>query len=254
MATRFCTNYGTALPPNARFCGACGNAQSDSHPAPNRRGNDPRRVASRPAALGCLAVLATIVVILVIVSATSKKTSNVGGSAAPSGSPASAARSTPEPPGFGDGTWKVGPDIRPGTYRAASPSDNCYWERLKGFSGSLDDTLANDNTDAPAVVTIAASDAGFKTDGCGRWTNQLVRITTSTTSFGAGTYIVGLDISPGTYRNSGGESCYWARLKGFSGSLDDTLANDNVSTPTVVTIAPTDRGFSSNGCGTWTKQ
>jgi hypothetical protein len=31
----------------------------------------------------------------------------------------------------------------------------------------------------------------------------------SKTSCGAGAYIVGTDMVPGTYRNSGGRNCYW---------------------------------------------
>ncbi|HEV7236813.1 MAG TPA: hypothetical protein VGN15_11560 [Ktedonobacteraceae bacterium] len=42
---------------------------------------------------------------------------------------------------FGDGTYQVGKDIQPGTYRTRSASSNCYYERLKGFSGGIDDIL-----------------------------------------------------------------------------------------------------------------
>ena len=70
-------------------------------------------------------------------------------------------------------------------------------------------------------------------------------------AFGEGVYIVGVDILPGTYRNAGTASCYWARLSGFSGSLDDIIANSNVDGPAVVTIQATDTGFESIRCGTW---
>lgn len=46
-----------------------------------------------------------------------------------------------------------------------------------------------------------------------------------------GTYLVGTDIQPGIYMGQAGynmfASCYWARLKNLSGSLDAILANDN---------------------------
>jgi hypothetical protein len=71
---------------------------------------------------------------------------------------------------FGDGTFIIGQDIQPGTYRASSPSRACYYARLSGFGGSLDEILANDNTDSPAIVTIQATDRGFKSVGCGAWT------------------------------------------------------------------------------------
>jgi len=46
-----------------------------------------------------------------------------------------------------------------------------------------------------------------------------------------GTYLVGTVIQPGIYRGEAGssffDSCYWARLKDLSGSLDSILANEN---------------------------
>jgi hypothetical protein len=69
------------------------------------------------------------------------------------------------------------------------------------------------------------------------------------TSFGDGTYIVGTDILPGTYRSSGDNDCYWERLSGFSGSESDIIANGSNS---IITIKNTDKGFDTSGCGTWT--
>src|SRR5215208_6063504 len=61
-------------------------------------------------------------------------------------------------PHFGDGTHQVGKDIQAGTYRTRTGSSGCYYARLSGFSGDLGEILHNDNTDAPAVVTIEAAD------------------------------------------------------------------------------------------------
>ena len=72
------------------------------------------------------------------------------------------------------------------------------------------------------------------------------------TTFGDGIHIVGTDIESGTYRSSPPDSCYWARLSGFSGDSDDIIANDNSVAP-VVTIFATDIGFESSRCGTWTR-
>lgn len=72
--------------------------------------------------------------------------------------------------GIGDGTFQVGADIAPGTYRAANPDGFCYWARLSGTGGTLREIIANDNTTGPAVVTIAATDAAFESTGCGGWT------------------------------------------------------------------------------------
>jgi hypothetical protein len=70
--------------------------------------------------------------------------------------------------------------------------------------------------------------------------------------FGDGTYRVGRDIAPRTYRARGGDGCYWERLRNFSGGLNAILANENADGPTIVTISRTDRGFTTQGCGNWT--
>jgi len=158
-------------------------------------------------------------------------------------------------PHFGDGTLKVGTDIQPGTYRTRTGSPGCYWERMKDFTGGIDSFLANDNTDNPAVVTILPTDAGFKSQNCGTWTQDLSAITTSQTTFGDGVYIVGTDMLPGTYKSSGQTGCYWERMKDFTGSGSDSiLANDSTDTPAIVTIQASDKGFKSKDCGTWTNQ
>lgn len=163
---------------------------------------------------------------------------------------------TPEPPGysFGDGSHIVGTDVLPGTYRTRAGGRGCYWERLSGFSGDLRDIIANENTDAPEVVTIGPADKGFNSKRCGRWTRDLSPITSGPDQpFGEGTYIVGVDIAAGTWRSSGGSGCYWQRVSGFGGTLDEILANDNVDGSAIVTIRPGDKGFSSRRCGTWMK-
>lgn len=154
---------------------------------------------------------------------------------------------------FGDGQHRVGTDIRAGTYRAPDASSGCYWARLKNFTGELDAIIANENASGPTLVTIEPSDGGFDTNGCGEWTADLRRITESRTSFGDGKYIVRVDIAPGSYRSEGGAGCYWARLKNFGGELDGIIANDNASGSAIVQIAASDRGFESNGCGTWSR-
>jgi hypothetical protein len=176
-----------------------------------------------------------------------------------SSAPAPASPPTAEPSSpsaasgtFGDGTYTVGKTVKAGTYRAPGPGSNCYWARLKDFGGSVDDIIANNNTGDPAVVTIAPSDKGFQTSGCGTWTSDLSQITKSKTSFGPGTYIVNTDIEPGTYDAVGG-TCYWSRFSGFGGTISDILANGNPTGRVVVTIAASDKGFESRGCGTFTK-
>lgn len=41
---------------------------------------------------------------------------------------------------------------------------------MSAFTGSFSDIIANDNAADTTVVTIAASDKGFKSSRCGTWT------------------------------------------------------------------------------------
>lgn len=71
-----------------------------------------------------------------------------------------------------------------------------------------------------------------------------------------GTYRVGTDIAPGTYRSGGtspeGESdCYWARLRSLKPT--DIINSDIGTGPQVVTIQPSDRAFVTHSCQTWQK-
>lgn len=174
--------------------------------------------------------------------------SNTAQSSPPSTAPAP----TSSVASFTDGTHTVGKEIQPGTYRTRVSSPGCYWQRLKGFSGEMTDTLANGIESGPMVVTIKDNDAGFESKKCGTWTKDLSPITSSPTApFGDGSYIVGTDISPGTWRSDSPEDCYWERLKEFTGGMNATIANSIGKG--IVTIAKTDKGFRTNKCGTWTK-
>ncbi len=153
---------------------------------------------------------------------------------------------------FGAGTRRVGSDIHAGTYRTRSAPSDCYWERLRGFSGQLKDIIANDFSSGYQVVTIKSTDKAFNSHRCGTWSSNLSRVTSSPTSFGQGTFIVGTDMSPGIYKSSKGANCYWARLRNFTGTLSSIIAN-NFGGKAVVAIRSSDKGFQSSNCGTWKK-
>jgi hypothetical protein len=182
----------------------------------------------------------------------------------PGGAPTAAPTQPPvtQPPvpvgpatSFDDGTFVVGADVAAGTYRApGDPSGGCYWERLSGFGGTVGEIIANDIKPGSAVVTIAPSDAGFHSSGCGTWTQNLAAITSSPAApFGDGTFIVGTDVSAATWRSDGASSCYWERESGFGGTTGNIIANNFGSGAQVVTISTSDVGFQSDGCGNWTK-
>ena len=70
----------------------------------------------------------------------------------------------------GDGSFLVGKDIKPGTYRTTGPKsgDSCYWQRSGDPSGQ--NIIANDNISGPSVVDIRSSDVAFKSSRCANWT------------------------------------------------------------------------------------
>lgn len=175
----------------------------------------------------------------------------------PAATPAPTPVPTPVVATFGSGDLIVGEDVQPGTYRTRTAAAFCYWERLSGFGGTLDDIIANGTGEGYFVVSIAPTDAGFSSDGCGSWSADLSGIKDPGAPITEdGVYIVGADIAPGTWRSSGGSEfgCYAARLSGFGGTLDEVITNDIATEGgLVINIAPTDVGFETTGCGTWEK-
>jgi hypothetical protein len=67
---------------------------------------------------------------------------------------------------------------------------------------------------------------------------------------GNGIFIVGVDVQPGTYKSSGGSSCYWARLNATG---DDIIDNNIGSGPTVLTVQPSDGMIETSGCDDFRK-
>lgn len=135
-----------------------------TNPAPNHR---------RVLTIGLLA--AALGVGLACGSSPSNNNSG-GNNPAPTTNPAgSAATTQPPAPGgiHGDGVFLVPTEVKPGTYRATVPADSfgCYWERLKGTSGSFDDIIANGNGNPGErmTVTIKSTDKAFHTQDCGDW-------------------------------------------------------------------------------------
>lgn len=153
---------------------------------------------------------------------------------------------------FGDGTFVVGTDIVAGTYKAA-PSGECYWARVRGTSDESD-IIANHLASGPATVTISASDGAFVSQRCGQWTktNSSLTATGPVTGFDDGTYVVGTDVKPGTYKATPSGECYWARLRSTADE-SDIIANHLAPGPTTVTISSSDGAFLAQRCGHWTK-
>jgi hypothetical protein len=189
-----------------------------------------------------------------------------GESPEPSTEPEPEPEIEPEPEGFLAGVWEVDSEIPSGTYVTSAPVgalDSCYWARLSGFSGDFEEIIANGNLNAGARgrVTVAGSDAGVELSGPCEWVSvdeaQTVEVGDEV---GEGIWAVGDEIQPGTYTTDAEEgsaldSCYWARLSGFSGEFDDLIANGNIEAGVRgrVEIAASDEGVEFSGPCTWTR-
>lgn len=159
---------------------------------------------------------------------------------------------------FPDGTYVVGDELAPGRYRATAPSDSCHWARLNDFLGEYGHThqgFVIRRSGPTSIVDIAPEDAGFWSIGCGTWTGDLSPVATPGQAFPDGTYIVGVDIEPGRYRATvSDEVCEWRRLYDFGGprgAYEGFYATSWGQGLPIVDIYPSDVGFTSSGCGTW---
>ena len=159
----------------------------------------------------------------------------------------------PAPPPIGDRDYFVPSQVAYGTYRAPDATDSCYFQVSRDLNNGVNSIITNDSASGPAVVTIARGAKLFSTQGCGDWTRRLTQVSTSRTVIEEGTWIVKVDVAPGTYRSTGSVGCYWERMADFTGGLHSIIANNNTDARAIVRIAPTDRGFKSHGCGTWTR-
>jgi len=73
---------------------------------------------------------------------------------------------------FTSGDYRVGKDIKPGTYVVESDEafDGCYWSRLNKNGDIIDNNFINSGF--RAQVTIRATDYSFSTERCGEWVRQ----------------------------------------------------------------------------------
>lgn len=63
----------------------------------------------------------------------------------------------------GNGIFRVGADIEPGTYRSPGPTKSaCYWARLDARDEILDNGLSG----GPSVVNVLPTDAAVETANC----------------------------------------------------------------------------------------
>ena len=153
-----------------------------------------------------------------------------------------------------DGTWLVGEEVSPGIYAAPGGSSgiHCQWTRLKGFGGSFTDRVSGQYGRGRQLVEIKESHVGFGTYGCGEWT-PVSEVATVLTSIEDGIWLVGEEVTPGTWEAPSSRNCYWARLTSLSRYESWGVEEGGAFGEQVVEIEETDTAFLTEGCGTWTR-
>lgn len=164
---------------------------------------------------------------------------------------------------FGRGMWPTAAPLTstqmpPGLWRSVGGSA-CTWARVAGGT-----TVGrNIRTNGPQYMQIEPSDSGVAIGDCVPFWQEpgpIARpIAQPGSPFGDGDFLVGYEITPGTYRatSASGQRCSWAVVRGFHGTdaagrNPDFVRGDTTTAanPTAV-IEPGDYGFTSQGCGQW---
>ncbi|GAA1987294.1 hypothetical protein [Microbacterium pumilum] len=157
-----------------------------------------------------------------------------------------------------DGLYEVGKHIAPGTY-VATGGNNCWFERRSDANVGVEagalgwQYFYSAGYGGQKVVTIKSTDKYFYTEGCGVWKLPATSVKTAVAD---GTWIVGKDVSPGIWQVSGpfaSDRCKVVFHSSFTGIADvdviESLYVDAVGDRYYIFV--TDKGFTSDGCGTW---
>lgn len=68
----------------------------------------------------------------------------------------------------------------------------------------------------------------------------------------AGTFEVGTEIKPGTYKTDGGDLCYYERLRDLNGGVGSIITNEIVQGQGIMQIKKSDAYIKVSGTCTWT--
>ncbi|PFG41444.1 hypothetical protein ATJ88_0083 [Isoptericola jiangsuensis] len=163
----------------------------------------------------------------------------------------------PRPALTREGTFKVGRDIKPGTYVAYAWGDTwCTWSRRSDARNTAKGELANDYGYGQRIVTIKSSDEYFRTYGCGSWYKFYPVGGQQSRTAADGVLKVGSQLRPGLYETSGpvfaDEQCHWTRLRSFLGYTGpqgrNVIARGSGDAGDTVRIRSSDEGFETFGC------
>jgi hypothetical protein len=164
----------------------------------------------------------------------------------------------------------------PGLWRSLGGDDCTGWGQYTTYKGSWehgDHLQSHSMYDGPVDAQIIDANGRFSAPGCasfwlvgGPWDRPLA---TPGQPFGPGDYRVGYEVAPGTYVAPGepntpdARPCVWMRVSAFRFNTFETVIEShnyfgpvtpgNDPGPQIVTIDEHDFGFSSYGCGPWSK-
>ncbi len=171
----------------------------------------------------------------------------------------------------GTGSHATGPTTRNGVMGVglwhSTGGDACGWStRSFPLGGVPNPAGAGPVGSGPRYASIYTGDDTFDTNGCGLWVQSggpfdgLYPISIYGVVLGDGDFLVGKEMPAGTYRATSAPACHWQRVRSFRGPLqsgiDPNIFPDPIiesGTASMVTIAPSDFGFSTYTCGAWIK-
>jgi hypothetical protein len=166
-------------------------------------------------------------------------------------SAATARVTVPAPVLTKNGTYKVGTQIKAGTYVAPGSPKGCRVQRLDGNKKMVWAGLTYGQT----IMTIRSTDKYFVTTGCGTWRKYAAYGKARTSTPTDGIYKVGTgggQLKPGLYYTTGpaysDDVCYVAALKNFTmthAAIDEAA---EFTEPGYWKVLPGDVGFEAYGC------
>jgi len=158
------------------------------------------------------------------------------------------APTTDNTPKFSDGQYIVGKDIKAGLYKVTLTDTKTkvgYIERASSADMSAASILANITFMGDGYVKIKSTDVAVKLHGIGITPINYKNLTPNyKNEASSGTYLVGVDIKPGTYKidstATGTNKAYFARLSSVSMDKNDIIKYQFFKGYVTVQILPTD--------------
>ncbi|HEY5875838.1 MAG TPA: hypothetical protein VIT64_11070, partial [Ilumatobacteraceae bacterium] len=138
---------------------------------------------------------------------------------------------------FGSGTYIVGTDIQPGTYRVFG-----YWARLDGERAVIDADAVYEN--GVGLMNVVPTDSFVEITGAAHPLASSGILDPVADGFTVGTYLVNWDIQPGRYRLSAISGSSYYALLDATGSIIRSNATDG---DTIVIVAVTDWALTFEG-------